>query len=322
MSTGPGGAGTAESGQAAEAGRTGQTGAYVLQLLLALVWGGHWTVTKIGLRDIPPFTYGALRVVLALVTLAILVLPRRGIRLPPRHDWPIVLLVGLGQIAAAIILMNLALEVVPAGRSSVLVFTMPLWVVVMQAHTPATRLGRGEAAGLLAGMAGIGLLLNPAAVDWGDPGQLLGAAELLLSAVIWAGTTIYLRGHRWQSSPLDLQLWEMLVALVPLGVLALVLDGGHEANWQPSTLLILAYSGPLATGFAYWASQSITRALTPLATTAGFLAVPVVGLATAALVLHEAVSLLDVAGFTLTLGGIAVVSLASRVPGEVAAPEA
>ncbi len=310
---------------ARQAQSVGRSGAHALQLALALVWGANWAVTKVGLRDVPPFTFGALRVILAIVTVAILVLPRRGIRLPPREDLSIVVAVGLGQIAASIALMNLALEVVPAGRSSVLVFTMPLWVAVMQAGLLHVPLNRGEVTGLLVGMAGIGLLLNPAAMDWGSSGQLLGAVELLLSAVIWAGTTIYLRRHRWRSSPIDLQLWELLLALVPLGLLALTIDSGRASNWQPSSLAAIAYSGVLATGFAYWASQSITRALTPLATTAGFLAIPVVGLVTAAAALGEAVSPLDVAGFALTLGGVAIVSLASRSPDralEVATPDA
>lgn len=179
--------------------------AYLLLLGLGLVWGGHWAVTKIGLRDIPPFTYGALRVATGLVTLAGLLAARGRLRRPPRSDLPVVLSVGLGQVAAGIALMNLALQVVPAGRSSVLVYTMPLWVA--------------------------------------------------------------------------------------------------------GALLVLAYSGPLATGFGFWATQSITRALSPIETTMGFLVVPVVGLVAGTLLLGEPLGLVDVVGFGITIGAIAVVSL-------------
>ena len=43
---------------------------YLLLLCLALIWGTHWPVSKIGLRDLPPFTYGTLRVVTGVATLA------------------------------------------------------------------------------------------------------------------------------------------------------------------------------------------------------------------------------------------------------------
>jgi drug/metabolite transporter (DMT)-like permease len=266
----------------------------------------------------PPFLYGSLRVVLALGLVCLLLVAGRGLRRPPRADLPVILAVGLGQIAASVALMNLALEVVPAGRSSVLVFTMPLWVAVILAVSARVLPTRVEAIGLAAGMAGICVLLNPAAIDWTDRGQLLGAAELLASGMIWAATTIVLRRHRWRSSPMDLLPWQLIVGLVPLAALWFTLEAGEPVHWQASTILVLAYSGLLATGFAYWASQSISRALPALVTTAGFLAIPVIGLATSALMLGEPVTLLDVAGFSLTLAGVAIVSLGARA-GEQAA---
>ena len=81
-------------------------------------------------------------------------------------------------------------------------------------------------------------------------------------------------------------------------------------------MLILLYSGPLATAFANWASQSITRSLGPLTSAMGFLATPVVGLVAGALILGESLGLIDIVGFALVLGGIAAASL---VPPKTAA---
>jgi drug/metabolite transporter (DMT)-like permease len=242
---------------------------YLLLACLALVWGVHWPVAKIGLRDLPPFTYGSLRVTTGLAVIIGVLVARRGLRLPARHDIPIVLSVGLGQMAAGIALMNLALPIVSAGRSSILVYTMPLWVGLFQ--LPALRAGGAgrQVGGLLIGLAGIGLLLNPLAIDWGSPGQLLGSAGLLVSAVLWAATTIHIRHHDWHGSPLDLMPWQLLVALVPLAVVALVSEAGRPINWEPTAVAAVLYSGPLATALAFWLSQSISRSLSPLATTMG-----------------------------------------------------
>jgi drug/metabolite transporter (DMT)-like permease len=277
---------------------------------LALVWGVNWPLTKIGLRYVPPFTFGALRVGTALVVVAVVLAWRRGLRLPDRRDVPVVLSVGLVQMASGIVLMNLALQVVSAGRSSILVYTMPLWVAVFQ--LPALRAGSAgrQVGGLLLGLAGIALLLNPAAIDWGSSGQLLGSGALLISASIWAATTIHIRAHRWHGSPLSLEPWQLLVASVPLTALALVLEHGRTIDWEPSAIVAVLFSGPLATALAFWLSQSISRSLSPLATTMGFLAVPVVGLASSWILLGEPLTAVDLAGAAITFVGIVVVSAA------------
>jgi drug/metabolite transporter (DMT)-like permease len=283
----------------------------LLLALLALIWGAHWPLAKIGLRDVPPFTYGALRVATGLALMAGLAFARGELRRPDRRDLPVVLSVGLGQMAGGIVLMNLALPLISAGRSSLLVYTMPLWVVVIQLAVFRARAGGRTLAGLATGLVGMVLLLNPQAIDWGSSGELLGSAALLLSAVIWAATTIHIRRHGWHGRPIDLEPWQLLVALVPLAVAALILDSGRSASWNPTSIAIVLYSGLLATGLAFLLSQSISRSLSPLAATMGFLAVPVVGLVSSWIILGEPLTLLDAAGAVTTFAGILIVSLAS-----------
>jgi drug/metabolite transporter (DMT)-like permease len=284
---------------------------YLLLICLALTWGIHWPVAKIGLRDLPPFTYGALRVAIALAVIAAVLVARRGLRLPDRHDVPIVLSVGIGQMAAGIVAMNFALPLISAGRSSILVYTMPLWVALIQ--LPLLRAGGAgrQVGGLILGLAGIALLLNPQSVDWQSSGQMLGSAALLVSAILWAATTIHLRHHVWRGTPLDLMPWQLLIAVVPLTIAALVLEPARQIHWEPTAIVAILYSGLLATALAFWLSQSISRSLSPLATTMGFLAVPVVGLASSWVLLGEPLTLLDLAGAATTFLGIVVVSISS-----------
>lgn len=304
----------------------GRARPYLLLICLALVWGVHWPVAKIGLRDLPPFTYGALRVATGLAVIVGVLVARRGLRLPDRRDIPVVFSVGLGQMAAGIALMNLALPLISAGRSSILVYTMPLWVGLFQ--LPALRAGGvgRQVGGLLIGLAGIGLLLNPLAIDWGSPGQLLGSAALLVSAVLWAATTIHIRRHDWHGTPLDLMPWQLLVALVPLVIVALAFEAGRPIHWEPTAIAAVLYSGPLATALAFWLSQSISRSLSPLETTMGFLAVPVVGLASSWVILGEPLTVLDLVGAATTFLGIVLVSASAnardREPAEAAPAEA
>jgi len=95
---------------------------------------------------------------------------------------------------------------------------------------------------------------------------------------------------------------------------ALVLDAGRPIHWEPVAVAAVLFSGPLATALAFWLSQSISRSLSPLATTMGFLAVPVVGLAASSVMLGEPLTVLDLAGALTTFLGIVLVSISSNSP--------
>jgi drug/metabolite transporter (DMT)-like permease len=301
---------TPQDRPAAEASAVhGRPAALVLLALLALVWGVHWVVVKQALAYMPPLTYGAFRMLGGLLTMVAILGVQRRIMLPPRHDLPIVVSVSLVQIAAGVLIMNFALQAVPAGRSSVLVYAMPLWVALLLWAWFRVRPRRNEAVGLVLGLGGILVLVNPTVIDWGVPLELAGTLALVVNGMLWAAVTIHIRRHHWRSRPLDLQPAMLLIATVPIVAAAVLLEQGREIRWELPLVLALLYSGPLATAFANWASQSITRSLGPLASAIGFLATPVVGLAAGAIVLDEPLGLIDLAGFALVLGGIAITSL-------------
>ncbi len=283
--------------------------ALVLLALLTLIWGVHWVVVKEGLRYMPPLTYASLRVAGGLLTMVGLLAAQGRLRRPDPANLPIMATVGLGQIGAGVAIQVLALQVVPAGRSAVLLYSMPLWVAALLAIVFRVRPRRNELIGLVLGLAGLAGLLNPAVIDWQSSAELLGTLGLLLNSVIWAAVTIHVRRHRWTQAPLELQPWMLLLALIPIVVMAVFLEPGRAIRWEPMTVLILLYSGPLATAFAYWASQAITRSLGAQASGTGFLATPVVGLISGAVLLGESLGVVDVIGFVLILAGVGVSTL-------------
>lgn len=294
--------------------------ALVLLALLSVVWGTHWPIVKMGLHTMPPLHYAVLRLAGGLITIVLILLGQRRLRLPPRADVPIIASVGLLQISASIVIMNLALQVVPAGRSSVLAYAQPLWVAVLMWTVFRQKARWNEVLGLALGIGGILALVNPGVINWGVPAEVVGTLGLIGNGMLWAVVTIHIRRHAWRSAPLDLQPWMLLVAIIPVIVMAQLLEPDRQINWQPETVLILLYSGPVATAFANWASQSITRSLGPIPAAMGFLATPVVGLEAGWLLLGEQLGLVDVLGFAAVVGGIALTTLIRpRTPAPVAA---
>ena len=286
--------------------------AWLLLSGVIVVWGLHWTVTKVGLESIPPMTYAMLRVLVGAIVLALLMRRRRRLALPDRRDLPVILSYGLLAIAAATALMTVALLSAPAGRSSILTYTLPLWVVPIMAWVTRSLPTRREIVGLGLGLGGLMLLLNPLAMDWSSPDALVAAAMLLTGAVLSAIALVHVRVHHWHGTPFDVQMWQLLVALVPLTVLAFILEQPTSVSWDLRTVAILLYSGVLATAFAYWASQSATLAVGPVVASVTYLGVPVVGVLGGALILGEAVPLTDLLGMIVIGAGISLVALAHR----------
>jgi drug/metabolite transporter (DMT)-like permease len=293
--------------------------AWLLLAAVIGVWGVHWSVTKIGLETLPPVTYAMLRVLVGAIALALLMRSRGRLTLPDRRDLPVILSYGLLAIALATALMIVALVTAPAGRASILSYTLPLWVVpIMVLVTRTLPTGR-ELVGLALGLAGLAVLLDPLATDWSSTDALVATALLLLNAIANAVALVHVRVHRWHGTPFDVQLWQLLVALVPLTVLAFLMEQPTSVAWDVRTLLVLAYSGVLATAFAYWASQAATLAVGPVVTSVTYLGVPVVGVLGGALILGEAVPLTDVLGMLVIGAGIVLVAQARRSAADAAA---
>lgn len=287
---------------------------YALLAVVVLVWGTNWPIMKIGLREIPPFRFAALRMALGAVTLLGVQLARGALRAPPRGDWPVVASVGLLHMAITVALVNLGLGHLGAGRSAVLAFTTPLWVVPGAALFLGERIDARRAAGLAFGLGGIAVLFRPAEMDWSSASAVRGNALLLASAFTWALAILHVRGHRWRATPLDLAPWQMSLATVVLAVLAAALEPAAPWRVSPTALAALAYNGLAATGFAFWAVVTINRGLPASETSLVLLAVPVVGIASAALAIGEVPSASLLAGLGLVSAGVALTAAGERRP--------
>jgi len=285
--------------------------AIALLTVLVLMWGCNWPINKTILIYISPLWYACLRLGLGALSLflaqAFLRVPMKP---PSRLDIPIVLSVGVIQMAAVIALMTLGLSIVPAGRSSILSYTMPLWAVPGAILFLGERLQLGKVAALVLGMAGVAFMFNPTALDWSDHRALLGNGCLLLAAALWAATIIHIRAHRWVGTSFELAPWQMLVGLIPLLVVALWIEGPPpKLDFTLNTIIVAVYSGPLITAFPFWAFITVARTLPAITTSLSLLLVPAVGLVSSAILIGESIDRSSVIGLILIMGAIATVNL-------------
>ena len=300
---------------AAAALSRGQAGS--LLAAIVLLWGVNWPLMKIGLADMPPLWFSTARMGMGAVVLFAVLAATRRLAWPTRRDWPIVISVSLLMMVVYVGAINLAMPYVTAGRSVVLCYTTPLWVAPGAALFLGERITPRRLAGLGCGLAGLVVLFNPLAFDWHDHAVVGGNVTLLLGALAWAASILHTRGHRWHQTPLQLTPWQMVIAAALLAIAAALLEHGQATRWTPRLLAILAYNGPIATAFCFWAAATVSRALPAITVSLGFLLVPVAGVGAATLMLGEPLDASLIGGFALILGGLALVHLGDlrRRPG-------
>ena len=275
----------------------------LLGLVIAL-WGSNWPIMKVGLTDMPPLTFAAAR--LSLATFALFVIAPRRLQVPRARDIPVVLSVGLLQLFVFMLCMYLALMAVPAGRSAILAYTTPIWVVPMATLWLGEQMTRAKALAFAIGLAGVGVLFNPAAIDWGSAEVLLGNGLLLVAAAAWAITIVHVRGRRWEATPYQLLPWQMLLGTLATVCVAVIFEGNAVIHWTPRLIIILLYNGILASAFCSWAFNEVARTLPATTTSLGSLGVPVVGLLASAAWLGEPLELSTVMGLLLILSAVAL----------------
>jgi drug/metabolite transporter (DMT)-like permease len=257
--------------------------------VLTLVWGCNWPILKIGVTELAPLTFRALTLPFAAAGLLFVAhLSGDGIRIP-RAWWPRVAMLGLLNIAGWNAFVLFGVQQLPAGRSAILAYTMPLWATAIAAFALHEPLGKRKLIGLLLGVAGMGLLI-------GDELRTIqkspfGVSMILTAAVVWALGTVLLRKWKPPLPQNTLTGWMMVVGWLPILVLAPFFDsrplGAELAALSASGWFAILYNIFLAGTVAHWAWFYLARTLPVAVSSLSSLPVPVVGVFAGILVLGE-----------------------------------
>jgi drug/metabolite transporter (DMT)-like permease len=284
-------------------------------LLLAtvvLAWGLTWPVNKVILASLSPLWTVAMRSGIGVVALFALSIALGRLIVPPRADVPVLLSLALLHMVGFGVLASLGLLLVPTGRSVLLAYTTPLWVMPGAALFLGERLTARRTIGVVVGLIGLVVLFNPLAFDWTSRDAIVGNAAMIAAALSWAASILHLRGHRWRSSPFDLLPWQSLLATAIVTAIALVVDGVPTVDWHPTLVAMLLYAGVPGTALAYWAMAMAGKSLPAVTTALGLLVTPVVSVAVATLWLREPLTPTLVIAILLILGGVALGNTAGR----------
>jgi drug/metabolite transporter (DMT)-like permease len=279
-------------------------------LLLALVWGCNWPVLKLGVSDMPPLTFRTLT--LPFAALGMMAAARwsgDAIRVP-RPLWGKIVVLALFNITFWNAFVLFGLAHLPAGRSAILAYTMPIWGVLFSLVALDEPLAKRKVAGMALGMAGLALLLGEDIRHF----QRAPVAALLIvaAAMSWGVGTVLLRKWKLPVAPNALSGWIMLLGAVPIVILAPVMSPGPLSMPSPGGWFAVLYNILLAGTIAHWAWYRLARTLPVVVSSMAALPVPVVGVFSGMLFLGERPGLGEWTALALIMAAMVAVLLPPR----------
>jgi drug/metabolite transporter (DMT)-like permease len=283
-------------------------------LSVYIAWGSTYLAIRFAVETMPPFLMAGTRF---LIAGAILYLWRRlaGDPAPQRIEWRSAAVVGFFLLVGGNGSVVWAEQFVASGIAALLVASAPLWMVLIDMLRPAGRRpGWITVLGVVAGFAGIALLVGPKALPGNSSGvDPLGAGVLTLAAFLWAAGSLYSREAPLPASPFLGTSMEMLAGgagLFLLGTLAGEWGRLSLADITPRSLWGLAYLivfGSMV-GFAAY-TWLLRNAPTPLVSTYAYVN-PLVAIIVGNLLAHEPLTPRMLFATAIILGSVAVITAA------------
>lgn len=294
-------------------------------ITVAVIWGSTWAAIKIGVTDVPPFTFALERAaaVAAILTVAGIALRQRF----PR-DLPTVALAavaGLINTGVTWAIIFWAEQFVPSGLVAVFGASAPVWTAILAHYTvKGDRLSTLKALGLILGLAGTVLLIGAAHTGEGMT-AVIATGLLVLMPIMWAVAAILQSRFLTRAAPITtvaVGTWASVVFLAPLAFLEL----GQPQRWTMASVLAFVYLVIFGTCLGMVLSFWLFRKLRPTTMTFIQVIAPAEAIFLGTVWLGEPVTVRMLGGAALVAAAVALNALAGggspRAPEREIAPRA
>ena len=279
---------------------------------VTLFWGINWPGMKIVLGEISPWWFRTICLAIGGgALLAISGLSGNRLRVPAGDLWPL-LLCAVFNMVGWHLFSAFGLTMVPAGRASIIAFTMPVWAALFAIPVLGERAALPVLIGLGLGMAGLGILIGHDIAVLGT--APVGSLVMLGAALSWGFGTVLFKRFEWQTPVATIVGWQLLLASVPVGIGALALEPFPDLGVLSTPAIIaFAYVLVFPMVFCQWAYFKIVSMFPAVYAAIGVMAVPVVGVYSSLLLLAEPVGWREIAALVLVCSAIFMVLILPKL---------
>jgi drug/metabolite transporter (DMT)-like permease len=284
--------------------------ALVSIIILMILWGSTFLVTKESVREFPPFTLGALRFLIATSALGTIAAVKSG-RALLRPPMPLrqLLLLTFSGIALFIVALNYAMLWGSVTQAAIIYALTPAAVAIAAVIALGEKLSRRRVIGIALSITGVVLVVATGGKTATAPHPLLAAVAMLVVVAGWAVYTVVAKQVA-SSDQLVVMTWVM-----GTGALILLPFAGWElarGGWPVVTTrgwLGVLFLGVVASGLAYlvynWALRDLEASVVGVLSNLD----PIVGVLSAVLFLGEVLGPWQVVGGVAALAGMWVATV-------------
>ncbi|MEP6835880.1 MAG: DMT family transporter [Gemmatimonas sp.] len=274
-------------------------------VITAGIWGGHYTVLKIGLQTMEPFVFSALRMVGALVILSVLALTVRDTPRPSRRDILGLLLIGLLGNGLYQLLFMTAMTTTRAGIAALIIAASPAWVAIIGRMLGKERVSSRGWMGIGLQLVGVTCVVLSTHALEGSNGAAVGTVLILLCGIIWSLYTVLLQPYTTRVHPLHLSTITLASGAAMMMFAALPgLNRLDVTQIVPSAWWALSYSTILAMVVAYLLYYRGIRVIGPTRSAVYGNLQPVIAIFVAWVLLREAPAMWQWIGTALIMAGL------------------
>ncbi|MCZ6666607.1 MAG: DMT family transporter [Gammaproteobacteria bacterium] len=266
---------------------------------LSVLWGYSWVFLKLGSLDAGPFSFAALRCSIGAVCL-LLALPLTGRRFIPQRI-PELLALGLVNTTGLVGCSQWAVTEGAANRTSILVFSMPFWTLLLAWLFLNERVRGLQWAAVACAAAGLTAVFQP----WSGNGSLKSNVLAVTAGFLWAASAVMIKRIQ-RKAPMDLlQLtaWQMAFGATFLLVIA-AFAGEAPIVWTDRFLLSLGFTAFVSTAFGWLLWVYVLDYLPAGVASMTILFIPVVAVSATSFHLNEPLAVGDIVGISFIIGGL------------------
>jgi drug/metabolite transporter (DMT)-like permease len=277
----------------------------VLVVALSLLWGINWPALKIGLTEIPPWTFRAFMLGFGGPGLLLIVRAMgTDIRVPRDQWWPLTY-ASMTMLTAWMVISSYGIPLVTSGDAAILAYSMPAWSAVFGAIILKERFTLRRLAGLIVGMAGVAVLVSRSWNAIGD--SLLGPMLMVIAAAVWGLGIVIHKSVRWKMPTSAVAGWQVTLAGAAMTIGAVLFDrpefGAVSAlAWGSVVFNVLAIA---ILGYIMW--FKIMQMYPASVASVGVLLTPIFGVFLGAWWLNEAIGWRELVSLALIVGAIVLV---------------
>jgi drug/metabolite transporter (DMT)-like permease len=286
---------------------------HVKLLIVAAIWGLGWVAGRVAARDIPPFTAGWARYILAVGCFLVFLKVTKQWVLPNKKQWKLIVAIGFLSTFLYQAFFMYGMKWTAAGDASLMITFNPLFTAILAVPFLGEKFDKRLASGLLLAVTGVAVLA------WYSPNvdipvneRLLGDALIGLSALSWACTTILMKKAMTGEdamSPLHLTVWSSVAGLVIQTPAAIweYSQVGFPTNASIEAWYWLAFLAIFSTVLSYvWFADGIKK-IGASKTSFYVYLVPIFGIFSGWLLLDEKLGISLAVSFILIAGGVYLV---------------